>query len=406
LTADPIDWLLGLELLGMKFGLENMHRLTAELNHPERHFKTIHVAGTNGKGSVTAMVEAALHAAGHRSARYTSPHLERLEERFVVGAREVQTDALRETIAVVRQAVDRLQQHGGGFSPTFFECATATAFELFRRQRVSIAVIEAGLGGRLDATNVVDPVATAITSIDFDHEALLGTTLPAIAAEKAGIIKHGVPLVTGRLSREADTVVAETAARRNAPLIRALAIPPHFQNVKPALKGAHQRDNIAIAIALLETLGGLGISVPGGAIESAIENVSWPGRLEHLERDGVSFLIDAAHNPAGARALASYLSEIQWSDATLVFGAMHDKKVVGMLGYLLPVVSSIVCTSPPTPRAEPAERLAEVVRELSGRPVHVEPDPARALALARTLSSRVVIAGSIFLIGPLRGILR
>ena len=406
MTADPLDWLLGLELLGMKFGLENMHRLTAELEHPQRHFKTIHVAGTNGKGSVTAMVETALHAAGYRSARYTSPHLERLEERFVVSGREVQTEALRETITVVRQAVERLQRQVNSFAPTFFECATAAAFELFRRQRVGIAVIEAGLGGRLDATNVVDPVATAITSIDFDHEALLGTTLAAIAAEKAGIIKPGVPLVTGRLSPEAEIVVAETAARRNAPLIRALTIPQQFQDVKPALRGAHQRDNIAIAIALLETLRGTGIEVPDVAIEAAIENVRWPGRLEHLERDGVSFLIDAAHNPAGARSLASYLSEIQWTDATLVFGAMHDKKVVGMLGYLLPVVSSIVCTSPPTPRAEPAERLAEVAAELSGRPVHVEPDPARALALARTLSSRVVIAGSIFLIGPLRGILR
>lgn len=406
MTADPLDWLLGLELLGMKFGLENMHRLTAELGQPQRHFKTIHIAGTNGKGSVTAMVEAALHAAGHRSARYTSPHLERLEERFVIGGREIATDALRDAVAVVRQAVERLQRHGASFSPTFFECTTATAFELFRREKVDIAVVEAGLGGRLDATNVVDPVATAITSIDFDHEALLGTTLPAIAAEKAGIIKHDVPVVAGRLSREAEAVVAETAARRNAPLIRALSIPPLFQNVTPALRGAHQRDNVAIAIVLLETLRSVGIDMPGDAIRSGIENVSWPGRLEHIERDGVSFLVDAAHNPAGARALASYLSEIQWTDATLVFGAMHDKKVVAMLGYLLPVVSSIVCTAPPTPRAEPAERLADVVRELSGRPVHVEPDPARALALARSLSSRVVIAGSIFLIGPLRGILR
>ena len=406
MTADPLDWLLGLELLGMKFGLENMHRLTAELGHPERHFKTVHVAGTNGKGSVTAMVEAGLHAAGHRTGRYTSPHLQRLEERYVVSGEEVSTDTLREAVGVVRTAVARLQQSGGTFAPTFFECATAAAFELFRRLRVEIAVVEAGLGGRLDATNVVDPLVTAITCIDFDHEALLGSALPAIAAEKAGIIKHGIPVVAGRLSRDAATVISDTAARRNAPLVAATAIPPAWQHLRPALKGAHQRDNIAIAIGVLEALRQSGVAVPDEAIRAAVEDVRWPGRLEHIDADGRSYLVDAAHNPAGAKALAAYLGDIQWTDAALVFGAMHDKKVVGMLGYLLPVVSAVVCTTAPTPRAEPAERLGEMARELSGRPVHVEPDPVRALALARGLSPRIVIAGSIFLIGPLRGILR
>ena len=406
MTGDPLDWLLGLELLGMKFGLENMHRLTASLDHPERHFTSVHVAGTNGKGSVTAMVEQGLRAAGLESARYTSPHLERLEERFVIRGQETSTDALRATVTAVREAVEKIQAQQPAFSPTFFECATAAAFELFRRERVEVAVIEAGLGGRLDATNVIEPLVTAITSVDFDHEALLGTTTEAIAAEKAGIVKPRVPLVVGRLTPAADAVVTETAARRQAPVIRASAIPPAWTALRPALKGAHQRDNIAVAIALLEQLRALGIDVPDDAIRSAVEDVRWPGRLEHIERNGISYLIDAAHNPGGARALAAYIGELGWTDACLVFGAMQDKKVVGMLGYLLPVVGSIVCTTAPSARAEAADRLAGVARELTGRPVYIEPDPARAVARASSVSPRVVIAGSIFLIGPLRGILR
>ena len=406
MTDDPLDWLLGLELLGMKFGLENMHRLTAALGHPERHFKTIHIAGTNGKGSVTAMVEQGLRAAGHASARYTSPHLERLEERFVVGGHETATGALREAVGAVRHAVETIRVQQSTFSPTFFECATASAFELFRHENVEVAVIETGLGGRLDATNVVEPMVTAITSIDFDHEALLGTTIEAIAAEKAGIVKHGVPVVVGRLVHDADVVVSETAARRHSPLVRAASMSATWKDLRPALTGAHQHDNAAIAVAILEQVRTLGMTVPDDAIRSAVEDVQWPGRLERIDRDGVAYLVDAAHNPGGAKALAAYIRELGWTDSCLVFGAMQDKKIVGMLGYLLPVVGSIVCTTAPSPRAETADRLAVIARELTGRPVHVEPDPARAAALAATVSPHVVIAGSIFLIGPLRGILR
>ena len=235
---------------------------------------------------------------------------------------------------------------------------------------------------------------------------MLGTTLQAIAREKAGIIKHAVPVVIGRLAPESEAVVSETAARQHAPVVVAATIPAMWTSLRPALKGAHQRANVAVALSVLERLRELGMPISDSAIRSGVEDVAWAGRLEHLERDGVSYLLDAAHNPAGAQALASYLSEIEWSDAALVFGAMHDKNVTGMLEYLLPVVSSIVCTAAPTPRAESPELLATVARQLSSVPVHVESDPALALALAGRLSSRVVIAGSIFLIGALRGILR
>ena len=198
LADSPLSFLFSLERLGMKFGLENMRTICAALDHPERSFQSVIVAGTNGKGSVTAMTSAALHAAGHRTARYTSPHLERIEERFVVGEREVPTADLEDAAAAVQATVERLVAEGELESlPTFFECATAIAFELFRRQSVDIAVVEVGLGGRLDATNVLMPMAAVITSIDFDHQDLLGETLESIAREKAGVIKPGIPVVVG-----------------------------------------------------------------------------------------------------------------------------------------------------------------------------------------------------------------
>jgi dihydrofolate synthase/folylpolyglutamate synthase len=400
---DAYDWLLSLERLGMKFGLENMTRLVSALGHPERSFESVHIAGTNGKGSVTAMLEAALNRAGHRSARYTSPHLERLEERFVLAERSASTDTVAAAIEAVRAQVTSLQAVTPDFAPTFFECATATAFVLFRREAVRIAVIETGLGGRLDATNVVHPVATAITSIDFDHQALLGNTLREIAREKAGIIKASVPVVIGPLPPDAESEILKVAASRDAPVVRGRELP----GVTPALRGRHQRDNVAVTVALADVLNGRGTSIPESALRSAIEHVHWPARLERISHGGIEYLLDAAHNPAGARAVATYLRETGWTDAALVFGAMADKDAEGMLRELAPAVATIVCATAATPRAAPADDLAALARSITepGR-VHVEPDPERAVARARKIAPRVVIAGSLFLVGPLRGILR
>src|SRR5688500_608530 len=205
----------------MKFGLENIRALTAALDHPERSFRSVLVAGTNGKGSVTAMVSAALHAAGHRTARYTSPHLERIEERFAIGEQMVATGALREAAGAVQTAVERLVRDGVfEMPPTFFECTTAAAFELFKRTGVEIAVLEVGLGGRLDATNVVSPAASAITSIELDRQAQLGNTIEEVAREKAGIIKPGIPLVIGPVPEPATEVILMVARSQGAPVVR------------------------------------------------------------------------------------------------------------------------------------------------------------------------------------------
>lgn len=421
--SDSIDFLYSLERLGMKFGLENIAALSAELGHPERSFKSIVVAGTNGKGSVTVMAETALRAAGLRTARYTSPHLVRLEERFVVDGREVDTADLRNALGTVQAAVDSLIHRGVLEAlPTFFEVATAAAFELFRRAAVEIAVLEVGLGGRLDATNVVTPIATAITSIDFDHQAQLGNTIESIAREKAGIVKPGVPLVCGPVPETAERVIREICEAQQSRLIRAadvvrvvpqtgddaidLRTPERsLDSITLALPGRHQRDNASVAVALLDELTSQGFAIPDWAVREGLANARWPARLERFTVRGVDVLLDAAHNPAGARALSSHLEEIGWSRITLLFGAMHDKDVSGMLEALGPRCEAVVCTTAPSPRALPAEDLARVARPFAAI-VEAIDDPAAALDAALARRRPVVAAGSIFLIGPLRDILR
>lgn len=396
----------------MKFGLENISALLAALDHPDRQFTSIIVAGTNGKGSVTAMVHAALVAAGHRAGRYTSPHLERIEERFVIGRGEVEPVELEAAAAEVRRAVEHLLQSGRlDAPPTFFECATAIAFVLFRRAGVEIAVLEVGLGGRLDATNVVTPVAAAITSIDFDHQAQLGDTLASIAREKAGVIKPGIPVICGDLPAEAEQVVRAVCAERSARFIVASdcgELPEAISSGRLALRGSHQRGNARVAACLLRELEALGIGVGAAAIEAGLTEVEWRGRLEQLSFEGADVLLDAAHNPAGAAALVAYVREAGWLGSTLVFGAMRDKEVERMLAALAPAFAALICTTPDSARALPAAELAVLARATAGAAwtVSVVPAPAEALAEAARLSSQVVVAGSIFLIGPLRGILR
>jgi len=270
--SENLDYLFALEQFGIKFGLENIRAIVDSLGHPELAYETVHIAGTNGKGSVAAMVDSALRRAGRRSARYTSPHLIDLRERFVIDGAPVAADALDEAVGDVRRRIDALRQAGAlQVQPTFFEVTTAVAFELFRRAAVDIAVVEVGLGGRLDATNVVSPQVTAITSIAFDHEQYLGSTIREIALEKAGIIKAGVPVVVGPMSSEALDAIAEVARDRGASLVRAcdgvewttvLRTPTRdYGQVDLALRGEHQIANGVVAVRVLEQL-----NVPAAAI--------------------------------------------------------------------------------------------------------------------------------------------
>ena len=399
---DALSYLFSLEQFGIKFGLDSIRALLARLGNPDHAFRSIHIAGTNGKGSVTSMVDAVLRRGGHTSARYTSPHLIDLSERFVINGEPVTPVELERAASDVRDAIETAIADGIlSAQPTFFEATTAMAFDMFRRAGVEFAVIEVGLGGRLDSTNVIEPVVTAITSIDFDHQQYLGNTLAEIAGEKAGIIKPGVPVVVGDLVPEAFTVVERIARERGAELIRAGAGGRDYGPIRLGLRGAHQEGNAKVAMRVLETLGRAGVDIPDRAIVDGLTTVTWPGRLEHRTlANGREIVLDAAHNPAGAAALASYLHSLGGPKPTLVFGAMRDKDLNGMLTVLLPAFGRVIVTRPSNPRsADPDELVARVRALVPSLPVDIVASPGAAVAAAAKTSRLVVVAGSIFLLG-------
>ena len=425
-----LDRLSSLETFGIKLGLENISRLCEALGRPERSFTTLHVAGTNGKGSVTAMVHAALRAAGLRSARYTSPHLADITERFVIGDAVVDTSVFNAVAHEVLDLSDRLVADGTlRVLPTFFEATTAIAFELFRRAGTEIAVIEVGLGGRFDATNVITPVAGAITTIGFDHQQHLGTTLGEIAFEKAGIIKPGMHVVTGDLPPSAIEVVRRVAMERGAVLLEtahdsrvaaeavegAALVTIDTPNARYgpltlALRGDHQIGNAVVAARLLESAAAGGVAVAAAHIEAGLTTAHWPARLEYVQADDQRrVLLDSAHNAEGAGALAAHLRRWHPDHPPLVLGIMRDKDVYEILAPLLPLTSRVIATSAPTPRALPADELAARVRTAAERlglsaslSVEVDDDPLHAVDRALASARLACVAGSIFLVGPVR----
>jgi dihydrofolate synthase / folylpolyglutamate synthase len=428
LRADLLERLSALETFGIKLGLENITSLCAALGHPERAFRSLHIAGTNGKGSVTAMVHAGLVAAGTSAARYVSPHLVDLAERFVIGMDPVKPQDLERVANTVLDCADQLRADGVlSAHPTFFEATTAIAFELFRQAGVETAVIEVGLGGRFDSTNIISPLAGAITSIGFDHQQFLGHTIDDIAREKAGIIKEGMTVVTGVLPERAREVIAATAVQRSAVVIDAAADAhvdieskdgrlvvvittpeDRYGPLTLGLRGDHQIGNALVAVRLLEAARRAGLPVTRTAIERGLANVEWPGRLELISLpDGARVLLDAAHNLDGARALAAYLRCWHPERPALVMGVMRDKDIEGMINVLLPSVSSVVATAADTPRAIPASELVDRIRaQAPAIPVQAEPDPIRAVDHALGLSSTVCVAGSVYLVGAVRDPLR
>ena len=418
---DAIEYLFSLEKFGIKFGLANIRALCAALGQPQNEFRSVLIAGTNGKGSVTAMVDRGLRAAGLHVGRYTSPHLIHLEERFAIDGQPVSRATLVEAIDRVRGHVESLLVSGAlEAPPTFFEVTTAMAFDMFRRAEVEFAVLEVGLGGRLDSTNCVEPIAAAITSIAFDHEQYLGHTLAEIATEKAGVMRPGIPVVIGPLDPEARAAVAAAGDAAGAWLVDAMdgvivgagtATYPSSITVKtptrdygrltPGLRGAHQIPNAIVALRLLEELSRT-VPVSPDAIVAGLSDVEWRGRLQLVETaGGRKVLLDAAHNPAGAAALSAYLTQ-EFPPLPLVFGAMRDKDASEMLRILLPAASMLVVTEPGNARARPAAELAALARSIAPAcRIEVEPDPMAALDRAWNEQSMICAAGSIFLIGDL-----
>jgi dihydrofolate synthase/folylpolyglutamate synthase len=415
LTATVRHWLLDLEATGIKLGLAQMRALLASLDSPERGFAAITVAGTNGKGSVTAMIERGVRAAGRRTGRYTSPHLTHIEERVAIDGTQIDAGAFDRAAVQVRNAAAALPH-----PPSFFEATTALALVAFRDAGVEVAVLEVGLGGRLDATNAVDARLAAITNIGLDHQIWLGDTLAAIAAEKAGVIKPGAVVVAGRTNPETRAILSDAAARAAATFTYApigvevvatvgargsrlvLRTPSEDYGVLHlALPGRHQVDNAVTAVRTLEAARDCGLAaIDAHAVRLAVSDVRWPGRLDWRRWRGHEVLVDGAHNPDGARALAGFLRETMPAPVPIVFGMMRDKAIADVLQTLAPVASVFVCTAPVSPRAASAADLVTLAASVTPAVPAVAAASAReALIEASGYGSTIVVAGSLFLAG-------
>ena len=424
--ADCLAYLadLGHELRGVKFGLEAIECILARLGHPERNYPTAIVAGTNGKGSTSAILASILRQAGYRTSLYTSPHLLRVNERIRVNGCEVSDQDFAQSFTDVRQAVDRLlEEKSLAVRPSFFEFLTATAFLHFARARVGFAVLEVGMGGRLDATNVTEPRVAVITNVDLDHVEYLGSTHAAIAHEKAGVIKPRRPVVSGCEHPDAAEVVRRRAVELGAELLELprfaalssvrnldgrstfdLALNGHrLSGLDSPLRGEFQVKNAIAAVTAAWRLAADGFNITPAAMAEGLRQASWPGRLEVVaERPLV--VLDGAHNPAAAREVAAFARE-HWRGRRLrlVYASMRDKAIGEISEILFPIADTVYLTRPSLERAASPE---EILAQTRYRPPHVvlEADPTRALAAARAASSPddvVLACGSLFLVGAL-----
>jgi dihydrofolate synthase/folylpolyglutamate synthase len=407
---------LGNELKSAKFGLETISALLEALDNPERACRFVHVAGTNGKGSTCAMIESGLRAAGIRTGLYTSPHLAEPTERIQIAGHPVTFEQFAGAFDVVHEAAEGLLRDGAiEYHPTYFETVTAMAFVLFKQLGAETVALEVGLGGRLDATNVVTPALSVITRIDFDHEALLGRSIEAIASEKAGILKQGIPAVLATQRPEAEAVLLARAEVTGSAIIRAVdwsvedcwldsrgssfvaRREGEYQlHLRCPLAGEHQVENALTAAVALHVMG-----VAHRAIERGIEAARWPGRLE-LVSLRPDIILDGAHNPSGARALVRYIERF-FGDrkVTLIYGAMRDKAVAEMTGILFPAADTVIATAPEQERAT----RPETIRELSGRSgVLITQNVADALKLAKD-ADVVFVTGSLFVVAEARALL-
>jgi len=397
---------LGNEIKTAKFGLERIRTVLDALGAPQDRCRFVHVAGTNGKGSTSAMIESGLRAAGCRTGLFTSPHLVEPTERIQIDGRPVTAEQFADAFNRVHACVEGLLAEGAiDLHTTYFETVTAMAMLIFAEERTDDVVLEVGLGGRLDATNVVHPRLCAITPIDFDHEVFLGRSIEAIAWEKAGILKPGIPAVFARQRPEAAAVLNRRASELQ---VRVVPVPPVSEvkltpygssfrvdglAIECPLAGEHQVENAAMAATALQQLG-----IASEAIESGIAAARWRGRLEHIQRRP-DVIVDGAHNPAGARALAAYIDRF-YADrrVVLIFGAMRDKAIAEIAGILFSRAQEVIVTAPKQARALAPETMREVVDHPDLR---VAPNLGDALAMARRDSSpedAIFITGSLFLV--------
>jgi len=419
--SSAVAYLYRLQKHGIKLGLATMTALMVQLGMPQTRYRTLHIAGTNGKGSTAAMAAAVLQAAGYRVGLYTSPHLVEFRERIRVNGEMI----AESQVAQLTEQLQTLCQPD--LSPTFFEYTTAMAFQHFADSGVDVAVLEVGLGGRFDATNVAMPMACAVTTISLDHQEYLGTTLSSIAFEKAGIIKPGVPVVLGRLEDDAWRTIEQVARERQAPVFRLnedfrtegegpqqfsyRGLGMQYDGLTCALEGRHQLDNAACALALLGAAAPQGIAVTAEAVRAGLRGVHWAGRLEVIDRRP-TILLDGAHNPAAATALADFLTRSDRSHPSrpvvVVLGMMRDKDHRGFVEPLRDLVDEVVLTQADLPRSATAQELRALLEGLLPHP-HVVQSIGDAMALARQLATPeglVCVTGSLMLVGECKACFR
>ena len=409
-----------------KFDLENIATLAERLGNPQRAYPSAHIAGTNGKGSTAAFLESILRHAGFRTGLNTSPHLEKINERIRINWEEISDQAFAETLTRIQVLIEALLAEGKlRAHPTYFECVTAMAFESFARERVEFAVFEVGLGGRLDATNILSPVITIITRIDFDHENFLGHSLREIAAEKAGILKPEVPLILSDQRAEAHEVILARAEKLACPVIepaKIFRIDPESLSggsvrarvtevdsgeifeIAPNLPGRFQLENALNALAAARLLRDRGFRISNDAITQGISNVVWPGRLEKLQ-SAPDVYLDGAHNPGAARELANFLEQnFSGRKIWMIYAALRDKAVDEVAGLIFPHAAEVIFTAPRTSRAISAAQLAEIAGHHAAH-FSVVPDAEQAFERAFTTAApedAIFITGSLYLVGQLR----
>ena len=409
-----------------KFDLENITVLAQRLGRPDRAYPSAHIAGTNGKGSTAAFLESILRCAGFRTGLNTSPHLERISERIRVAGAEISDAAFAETLARIASLIEELLAAGRlRAHPTYFECVTAMAFEYFARERVDFGVFEVGLGGRLDATNILTPVVSMITRIDFDHENFLGHSLAEIAGEKAGILKPAVPVVVAEQRPEAREVVLARAAELGCPVLdvskmfrierestesgfaRGLATEGESGwsiELEPSLAGQFQLRNALNAIAAARLLQNRGYRIADEAIAQGIATTVWPGRIEKLQSHPDVYL-DGAHNPSAARELAAFWEQnFAGRRIFLLYAAMRDKALDEVAGLLFPQAAEVIFTEPRISRAISATQLADLAGHHAVRNIVIaDAEQALDYALGKAApGDAVFITGSLYLVGQLR----
>ncbi len=385
-----LDWLYSTQLFGVKLGLDNVRQLLREMSLPEPGQKFIHVAGTNGKGSVCAFAHSILKAANINAGLFTSPHLVQFRERVRDSERMISQAENATILQTLKGIVADWDPH-----PTFFELTFALALEWFRQRKLEWVVLETGMGGRLDATNVVKPVVTVITSVSFDHQGMLGDTLREIAREKAGIIKPGVPVLTVKQHPDVMDVISSTARERGAPL---QIVTTPVRGYEMGLAGQHQLWNAALAIAALKAAGH---RFADATLRAGVKNVDWPARFHRLDKEE-RLVLDGAHNVDSVDNLVrTWQQKYPGEKATIVFGAVTAKDVRSMLRSLEPLCARWLFTGFQSQRSAPPAQLREVHASLFGRTVETQEfnSPADALATAKKYKERVLITGSLYLAG-------